>query len=141
MKRFSPAAERNTPFVLELLAEHLGPEGRLLEIASGSGQHAVALAEKFEGWTIQPSEVDAVGRASIEAYRTEVGTANLAAPLDLDVTRHPWPVDEGAVDAIVLLDVLEDIEHPVTTLQHMKSALKDGGVAIIMGNRTMQWVK
>lgn len=77
---------------MEALESRLPASGRLLEVASGTGRHAVSFAERWRHLEIQPSEPTEEGRASIEAWRLETQLANLAAPLELDVTRHPWPV-------------------------------------------------
>ena len=98
LKLEAPAAERNRQPIMEALESRLPDTGRILEIASGSGRHAVSFAERWTHLEIQPSEPTTEGRASIEAWRIETQLANLAPPLDLDVTRHPWPISTaGAI--------------------------------------------
>src|SRR5262245_45276598 len=96
MKRSSPAAQRNTTPIAGVLAEELPPCGLVLEIASGTGEHAVALAAAFPGVSWQPSDRDPEALASIEAWRAEAGLENLRPALELDVQREPWPVREAA---------------------------------------------
>jgi hypothetical protein len=86
-----PAPERNKQPILEVLERVLPPTGTLLEIASGTGQHAVHLARHLPGWTIQPTDIDPENLASIRAWREEAKVQNLLAPLHLDVCAQDWP--------------------------------------------------
>ena len=90
MKRFAPATERNRGPIRDVLARVLPASGTVLEIASGSGEHAVAFAQAFPALTWQPSDPDPSALASIAAWREEAGLANLAPPIELDVMK-PWP--------------------------------------------------
>ena len=87
----SPAAERNRPFILEVLEQHLPRDGTVLEIASGTGQHAVHFAPALAPRLWQPSDRDTEALASISAWRQAQPSNNLAEPLLLDVLTHPWP--------------------------------------------------
>jgi SAM-dependent methyltransferase len=87
-----------------LLRDLLPPAGTVLEIASGTGEHALFLAEQFPGLTIQPSDIEPSSLASIAAWRAVSGRANLAPPLTLDTRRLPWPVAEAA--AILCINML-----------------------------------
>lgn len=90
MKRFAPATERNREPIREVLARVLPATGTVLELASGSGEHAVAFARAFPDLTWQPSDPEPAALASIAAWRAEAGLANLAAPIALDVCGE-WP--------------------------------------------------
>jgi len=103
VKQHAPAAARNREPIREVLARVLPERGIVLEIASGSGEHAIAFAHAFPALTWQPSDADPTALASIAAHRDEAGLANLAAPLALDVTR-PWPIDHA--DAIVCINMI-----------------------------------
>lgn len=103
-KRTSEAAQRNRDAILAVLERVLPASGRVLEIASGSGEHALAFASALPGLTWQPSERDAEGLASIAAWAAECGPANLLGPVELDVLRWPWPVREA--DAIVCINMI-----------------------------------
>ena len=103
MKRFAPAAERNTQFILDTFGPRLPATGLVLEVASGSGQHAVAFAGAYPELQWQPSDPDPTARQSIDAYRAEAQRTNLRSPLDLDVTRT-WPVDRAA--AIININMI-----------------------------------
>lgn len=86
---FSPAAERNRQPILEQLLQLLPPQGHLLELASGTGQHAEHMAPALPGWTWQPTEHDGQALPAISA-RT-AGMAAVRPPLRLDVTATEWP--------------------------------------------------
>lgn len=103
-RRHAPATLRNRQAIAEQLKTALPASGRVLEIASGTGEHASFLAALFPQLDWQPSEPNPVLRQSIVAYGEDSGLANLAPPLDLDVTRRPWPVE--AVAAILCVNLL-----------------------------------
>lgn len=103
MKRTAPAAARNRDPILEVLRRVLPPRGLALELASGTGEHAVHFAAALPGLTWQPSDPDAGAVASVAAWRDEAALPNLRPPLQLDVTA-PWPVDR--VDAIVCINMI-----------------------------------
>ena len=106
----SPAAERNRPFILEVLEQHLPRDGTVLEIASGTGQHAVHFAPTLAPRLWQPSDRDAEALASISAWRQAQPSSNLAEPLLLDVLVQPWPVESSgqtpAITAVVAINMV-----------------------------------
>lgn len=107
MKRHAPAADRNKDPILAVLrplvrASRAG--ARVLEVASGSGQHAVHFAMHLPEVTFQPSDPDAAALASIEAHRAEAGLPNLLAPVRLDAAADEWPVSEA--DAVVCINMV-----------------------------------
>lgn len=104
MKRESPAASRNREPILAALRSWLPQSGVVLEVASGTGEHALAFAAALPGVDWQPSDPDPEARASIEAWRSEQGTPNLRPPLALDVAAAEWPI--GAADAIVAINLV-----------------------------------
>lgn len=101
----SPAVARNTAPILEVLKAHLPARGRVLEIASGSGEHAVAFSTALPGLTWTPSDPSGEARASIAAWADAAGPANLSAPLALDVLDPAtWP--QAACDAVVCINMI-----------------------------------
>lgn len=102
--RSSPAALRNRGVIAEVLARVLPPTGRVLEIASGTGEHAVYLAGAFPGVSWQPTDVAPEALASIAARVASEGPGNLLPPLRLDVAAWPWPVTEA--EAIVCINMI-----------------------------------
>jgi cyclopropane fatty-acyl-phospholipid synthase-like methyltransferase len=92
VKRSSPAAQRNRAPIANELAKLSAPDARVLEVASGSGEHVVFFAERMPGCTFLPSDPSAEARASIQAYLTEAGLANVEPPRALDVTDSDWEI-------------------------------------------------
>lgn len=90
----SPSAERNKQPILAHLQAIVGPQGRALEIASGTGQHVVWFAQHMPAWTWQPSEVHHGALYNI-AVRS-AAYANVLEPLVLDVRQTPWFAQVGA---------------------------------------------
>ena len=86
------APERNKAPILAVLQRILPPTGTLLELASGTGQHAVHFAQHLPDWTIQPSDIEAENLASIQAWVAEANLPNLRLPLQLDVCDSEWNV-------------------------------------------------
>lgn len=104
-KRHAPATLRNRQPLLDALRPHLPASGLLLEIASGSGEHALFLAENLPGLTVQPSDPDADARASIRAWGHEAGLSNLLSPLALDASAPDgWPALRP--DAILCVNMI-----------------------------------
>lgn len=95
---FSPAAERNQQPILDALRQVLPERGSALEVASGTGQHAVHLAAGLPHWRWQPTDQDPVMLPVIAARREASGLPNLLAPLRLDVRSRPWPSDGPAFE-------------------------------------------
>ena len=109
MKQFSPSCERNKEPILAVLREVLTRPGLVLEIGSGSGQHAVHFAGALPHLTWQPSDVvDAL--PGISAWRAEAGLANLREPLMLDLFADNWPVTEA--QAVVCINTIHIVSWP-----------------------------
>lgn len=101
---FLSAAERNKGPILDVLARVLPGRGIVLEIASGTGQHVIHFAKALPGLTWQPSDSDAELRDSILLRVREERLANINPPIDLDVTRLPWPL--RTADAAVCINMI-----------------------------------
>lgn len=89
--RLSPAADRNKAPILAELQRLLPARGRLLEIAAGTGQHAVHCAAGLPGWTWQPTDPSPDALASIAAWSAQQPSPGLQPPRQLDVLAEPWP--------------------------------------------------
>lgn len=103
-RRFAPATERNRGPILELLKRVLPTTGTVLEIASGTGEHAVFFGRNLPHLTWQPSDLDGAARASIVAWSAEARVSNLAAPLALDASQPNWPIDRA--DAVIAVNMI-----------------------------------
>lgn len=108
MKLHAPAAERNEAPIREILARVLPatPGGVLLELASGSGQHAEAFARAFPHLVVQPSDPDPRARASIDARAREAGLDNLRCALELDATQRWWPSVREPITAVMAVNMV-----------------------------------
>ena len=103
-RRNAPATERNRAPIAAVLGDVLPARGTVLEVASGTGEHAVHFAATFPALLWQPSDPDDQARASIAAWRAEAGLANLAAPIRLDAAAEAWPV--AAADAVLCINMV-----------------------------------
>lgn len=101
-RRYAPATARNRMAILEVLRGVLPPQGTVLEVASGTGEHAAFLAPAFPRLTWQPSDPDAAARASITAWTS--GLPNVRPPLDLDAAATDWPISRA--DAILCVNMI-----------------------------------
>jgi len=104
MKLCAPAAERNKAPILEVLRETLPRRGLVLEVASGSGQHAAYFAGMLPKLIWQPSDHDPGAIESIAAYVAEARLPNLLAPLSVDATQASWPLTRA--DAIICINMI-----------------------------------
>ncbi len=103
---FSPAAERNKQPILDALSGLLPAQGHMLEIASGTGQHAAFFAAGLPGWRWQPTDVERSALSAIRAWAQEARVTNVNEPVQLDVLAGHWPVEEAAFDAMYCANML-----------------------------------
>jgi len=103
-RRRAAATGRNREPILDVLARVLPATGLVLEVASGTGEHAIFFARALPQIEWQPSDVDADNCASIAAWRAEAGLGNVRAPLRLDVTDESWPI--ARADAMVNINMI-----------------------------------
>jgi len=100
----APAVARNRDPILAVLREVLAAPGTVLEIASGSGEHAVHFASALSHLVWQPTDPDAEARRSIAAHAARAQLPNLLPPLALDAAAAAWPVTQA--DAIVSINMI-----------------------------------
>lgn len=91
-RRFAPATQRNREPLLQVLRDLLPNGGRILEIASGTGEHGVWFAQQLPGLIWQPSDPNPELRQSIASHAEHAGIA-LPQPLDIDTTASDWTPD------------------------------------------------
>ncbi|MBM3549360.1 MAG: DUF938 domain-containing protein [Alphaproteobacteria bacterium] len=103
-RQFAPATQRNREPILEVLRTVLPASGLVLEIASGSGEHAIHFAQALSGLSFQPSDPDEKARASIAAWIAATGLPNIHPPIRVDVTEHPWPI--ASADAVLCINMV-----------------------------------
>ena len=101
----APAALRNRAAILDVLSPHLPGGALVLELASGTGEHALFFAQARPDVTFQPTDYDPSARASIDAYAEEAGLPNLRPALFLDATQpDTWPLDRA--DAVLCVNMI-----------------------------------
>ncbi len=116
-----------------MLRDALPSAGQVLEVASGTGEHAVHFARTFPHLDWQPSDPDEAALRSIQAWRAQVGLPNLRAPIRLDVRDEDWPT--ARADAILCINMVH-ISPWAATQALMKGArrqLPGGGLLYLYG--------
>jgi len=103
-RRSAPHVGRNAMLISEVLRGLLPERGLVLEVASGTGEHALHFARTFPRLLWQPSDPDPVALSSIEAWRAEAELFNLLPPVALDVRAAEWPVQKA--DAILAINMV-----------------------------------
>ncbi len=130
---YLPHVVRNREPILDELRRVLPAQGLVLEVASGSGEHAVHFAKGLPALVWQPTDADPRSLASIAAHRAAADAPNLAAPLRLDVTAAQWPVERA--DALVCINMIHI--SPWATGEGLfagaKRVLRSGNVVYLYG--------
>jgi SAM-dependent methyltransferase len=124
---------RNREPILDVLKRVLPPAGLVVEIASGSGEHAVFFAKRLPALSWQPTDADAGALSSIAAHRAAADAPNLLAPLRLDTTAEQWPVADA--DAVVCNNMIHIAPWAVTEglMRGAGRILPSGGVLYLYG--------
>ena len=151
----SAAAERNKQPIADELAALFPPDARVLEIASGTGQHALHFAAAFPRMTWQPTDRGDSDLLQIEARRREQPLPNLLVPLRLDVLQHAWSVPAD-FDALLCINMIHISPWETTpalfagAARHLKAAAtvvlygpyREGGRHTAPSNETFEaWLK
>ena len=103
-RRSAPAALRNREPIAEVLGNWLPKSGLVLEIASGTGEHAVHFAEAFPNLEWQPSDLHPDALSSIAAWRRAANLANLREPIVVDASKKDWPL--ARADAVLSINMV-----------------------------------
>ncbi|UPT63961.1 MAG: class I SAM-dependent methyltransferase [Hyphomonadaceae bacterium JAD_PAG50586_4] len=133
-RRQSPSVARNRAPILAVLQRILAPDAHVLELASGTGEHAVFFSETLPGVIWQTSDPDPDARDTIAAWIRSEGVANVLAPREIDVSAAEWDV-AGPFDAMVAINLIH-ISPWQATLGLMAGAgrlLRSGGVLFTYG--------
>lgn len=131
--RSAPAAARNREPILRVLREYLPRPALVLEIASGTGEHAVWFSSALPELTWQPTDHDPEALRSIAAWRDMSGPPNLLPPLWLDAAADSWPVSQ--TDAIVAINLVHIAPWTVTQglMAGAARVLTSGGLLFLYG--------
>ena len=132
---FSEACERNKGPILEVLRRWLGESpGLVVEIGSGTGQHAVHFARHLQQLSWQPTETPG-NLAGLNARVGVEGPCNLLPPLELDVVQHDWPCVADGADAVFTANTLHIMSWPEVQalFRGVGRVLRDEGLLIVYG--------
>jgi SAM-dependent methyltransferase len=131
--RTAPAVARNREPILQVLRDRLPSPVQVLEIASGTGEHAAWFSRALPAVTWQPTDHDPVALESIAAWRDTMALPNLLPPLQLDAAAETWPVTH--VDVVIAINLVH-IAPWVTTQGLIAGAarvLTSGGLLFLYG--------
>ena len=136
-RRYSPSAARNREPIRDVLEAHLAPPARVLEIASGTGEHGAFLVEELPGLSWTYSDIDAASLASQRAWRSAVRSNRLHGPLTLDAAEADWGEAEqaGAWDALFSANMVHiaPFEAAKGLIAGAGRLLKPGGALVMYG--------
>ena len=132
-RRSAPAALRNREPIAEVLSEWLPAHGLVLEVASGTGEHAAYFAERFPDLEWQPSDCHPDAMASIRAWVAQARLPNLREPLVIDASTADWPIDRA--DAVLNLNMvhISPWEAALGLLEGAARLLGEGAPLILYG--------
>lgn len=132
MKQHAPSCERNKDVIAQVLREVLPRAGTVLEIGSGTGQHAAYFAAQLPHLMWQPTDL-LENLPSIRAWRDEAQAPNLREPVELDVFARCWPVKRA--DAVVCINAIHIVawEGVVNLVAGVGRVLAPGGVFYVYG--------
>jgi hypothetical protein len=132
-RRSAPAALRNREYIAEVLREWLPDSGLVVEIASGTGEHAVYFAEQLPGLEWQPSDIHPDSLASIGAWIAASGAHNIRKPVRLDASQPEWPIDEAAAVLSINMVHISPWESALGLLDGAARILQEGAPLILYG--------
>lgn len=129
---FSQACENNKDVILEILRRHFAQSGRVLEIAGGTGQHAVHFASQLPWLHWQSTDIP----ASVDRLNVRIGAAalpNLPQALPLDVTQRDWAV--AGIDYLFSANSLHIMPQNavVDFFRHLPAVLTPGAIVCVYG--------
>ena len=132
MKPYSESCDQNRQCILDVLRVELAGKKRLLEIGSGTGQHAVYFAAEFPQLVWQTSDIVAC-HEGIHAWLDDCGVENVLPPLVLDVCKDSWP--GGPYDAVFSANTVHIMSWPEVEcfFAGIGAALNAGGVFCLYG--------
>jgi|SRR6185437_6596793 len=132
-RRSAPAALRNREPISQVLKEWLPKRGLVLEIASGTGEHAIYFAERFASLDWQPSDIHPDALASIAAWRVQSALPNVCAALTLDASEADWKICHA--DAVLNINMvhISPWKSTLGLLDGARNLLAEGSPLILYG--------
>jgi len=136
-RRSAPAALRNREPIAEVLAEWLPKSGVVLEVASGTGEHAIWFAGHFPDLDWQPSDTHSDALGSIDAWRENAGLPNVREPVLIDASNPDWPIEQA--DAVLNINMahISPWGASIGLIEGAARVLPEGGALILYG----PWLK
>lgn len=135
-RQFAPATERNRGPILEVLQQVLPPDGSILEIASGTGEHAVFFAPRLAPRKWIPSDPNRQARASIAAWQKYAAIDNLYPPINLDARTSVWPIEQAELpEELRQLNLQQDPIIAIVNINMIHIAPWSACVGLIAGAR------
>lgn len=136
-RKYAPATQRNREPILEILTKVISPGSKILEIASGTGEHAVFFASQLKSCKWIPSDTNSRSKESIVAWKNASGVDNLDLPLLIDVTQENWleQVKDRKINTIININMIH-ISPWVACLGLLSGAgqlLPPGGILYLYG--------
>ncbi|WP_108810703.1 DUF938 domain-containing protein [Sphingorhabdus sp. Alg231-15] len=132
-EKHAPATLRNRDAIVSVLQGVLPKDGTVLEIASGTGEHAVYFGEKFPNLTWQPSDPDPDGCRSIAAWTKRAGVGNVLPPLQLDALVSEWDIEKPAAILCINMIHIAPWEASIGLFDKAAKLLKSGGIFFLYG--------
>ena len=132
MLHFSEAAEKNKNHILLVLRDRLLPNAHILEIGSGSGQHALYMASEMKTITWQPTE-RSEGMLDLTKNLSDYGSPNILAPLILDLSLEQWP--SANTNCVYSANVMHIVNKNLgeNLIRGAGNKLSEGGLLILYG--------
>jgi len=129
---FSPSTERNRGPIRDVFKRLFNGDGLLLEIGSGTGQHAAYLAKEFPAYQWQPTDLSE-NLDSINAWAAESGAGNILPAITLDLAKPDWPVEQ--CDVLVCINTIHIVAWPLVEnlFRGAGRVLKPGGAMYVYG--------
>jgi hypothetical protein len=130
---YYPHVARNREPILEVLRRVLPPQGLILEVASGSGEHVSYFAKGLPTLLWRPTDLDPRALESIAAHRTAADAPNLLSPLRLDAMSEQWPVQRA--DALVCINMIHITPWAACKglMTGAERTLRSGGILYLYG--------
>jgi hypothetical protein len=132
-QRHAPATARNRDAIVSLLEKILPPSGLVLEIASGTGEHAVYFGKTFPDLTFQPSDPDPACCQSIAAWTKREAVANILPPMQLDAQAAQWDMPKPAAILCINMVHISPWESSIGLFEKAGTLLDPGAPLYLYG--------
>ncbi|XHU96460.1 MAG: DUF938 domain-containing protein [cyanobacterium endosymbiont of Rhopalodia gibba] len=137
LRQYAPATQRNRDSIFETLVSVLPPAGNILEIASGTGEHAVYFSSKLKNYQWIPSEPDAMRQKSIDAWRKFYSSSNCRSSMNIDVLNPTWTEGLKNLEIIAIVNInmihISPWEACLGLIEGAGNLLLSGGILYLYG--------